>query len=167
MLLNFCKANQLFIVNTKKCSRIGVRDDKGIGRLACRNYSTADYCISSSYFLKSVVNFTVQDFNCLFSTVQCPPAISFSCNSVKVSLSESSVSLEDSILFWKSNCLLTSHFLILATPLFSILSGLVLSLTELHENEIAGGHWTVEKRQLKSCTVKFTTDFKKYELLIQ
>ena len=83
MLLNFCKANQLFIVNTKKCSRIGVRDDKGIGRLACRNYSTANYCISSSYFLKSVVNFTVQDFNCLFSTVQCPPAISFSCNSVK------------------------------------------------------------------------------------
>ena len=44
MLLNFCKANQLFIVN----SRIG--DDKGIGRLACRNYSSADYCISSPYF---------------------------------------------------------------------------------------------------------------------
>jgi hypothetical protein len=61
------------------------------------------------------------------------------------SLSESSVSLEDSILFWKSNCLFTSHFLILATPLFSILSGLVLSLTELHQNEIARGQWTPEK----------------------
>ena len=44
MLLNFCKANQLFIVN----SRIG--DDKGIGRLTCRNSSTVDYCISSPYF---------------------------------------------------------------------------------------------------------------------
>jgi hypothetical protein len=52
MLLNFCKANQLFIVNTKKCSRIG--DDKGIGRLTCRNSSTVDYCISSPYFLKSL-----------------------------------------------------------------------------------------------------------------
>jgi hypothetical protein len=80
MLLNFCKANQLFIVN----SRIG--DDKGIGRL-------------------------------------------------------------------------TTHFLILATPSFYILSGLVLSLTELHENEIASGQWTSEKRQLKSYTVKFTNDF--------
>jgi hypothetical protein len=29
-------------------------------------------------------------------------------------------------------------------------------LTELHENEIASGQWTSEKRQLKSCTVKFT-----------
>jgi hypothetical protein len=45
MLLNFCKANQLFIVN----SRIG--DDKGIGRLTCRNSSTVDYCISSQYLL--------------------------------------------------------------------------------------------------------------------
>jgi hypothetical protein len=35
----------LFIVN----SRIG--DDKGIGRLTCRNSSTVDYCISSPYFL--------------------------------------------------------------------------------------------------------------------
>jgi hypothetical protein len=43
MLLNFCKASQLFIVN----SRIG--DDKGIGRLTCRNSSTVDYCISSPY----------------------------------------------------------------------------------------------------------------------
>jgi hypothetical protein len=48
-----------------------------------------------------------------------------------------------------------------------MLSGLVLSLTELHENEIASGQWTSEKRQLKSCTVKFTNDFKKYGLLIQ
>jgi hypothetical protein len=53
------------------------------------------------------------------------------------------------------------------TPLFSILSGLVLSLTELHENEIASGQWTSEKRQLKSGTVKFTNDLKKYGLLIQ
>jgi hypothetical protein len=77
MLLNFCKANQFFIVN----SRIG--DDKGIGRLTCRNSSTVDYCISSPYFLRSFVNFTVQDFNFLFSDVHCPLAISFSCNSVK------------------------------------------------------------------------------------
>ena len=27
-------------------------------------------------------------------------------------------------------------------------------MTELHENEIASGQWTSEKRQLKSCTVK-------------
>ena len=73
MLLNFCKANQLFIVNTKKCSRIG--DDKGIGRLTCRNSSTVDYCISSPYCFKSFVNFTVQEFNCLFSDVHCPLAI--------------------------------------------------------------------------------------------
>ena len=90
----------------------------------------------------------------------------FSCGRFS-SLSESSVSLEDSILFWKSNCLFTSYFLILATPLFSTLSGLVLSLTELHENEIASGQWTSEKRKLKSCTVKFTNDLKKYGLLIQ
>ena len=43
MLLNFCKANQLFIVNS-------IGDDKGIGRLTCRNFSTVDYCISSPYF---------------------------------------------------------------------------------------------------------------------
>jgi hypothetical protein len=28
----------------------------------------------------------------------------------------------------------------------------------LHENEIASGQWMSEKRQLKSCTVKFTND---------
>ena len=80
MLLNFCKANQLFIVN----SRLG--DDKGIGRLTCRNSSTLDYCISSPYLLNSFVNFTVQDFNCLFLTSTVPLLFHFDATQSKIKL---------------------------------------------------------------------------------
>ena len=36
------------LIFVKQTSCIG--DDKGIGRLTCRNSSTVDYCISSPYF---------------------------------------------------------------------------------------------------------------------
>ena len=65
-LLEFCRNNNLFIVN----GRVGV--DAGIGKCTCRNISVVDYCISSAYFFKCIANFHVLEFNCLYSVVHSP-----------------------------------------------------------------------------------------------
>jgi len=63
--LEFCKNNQMFILN----GRIG--KDK-IGRPTSRNLSVVDYIISTAYFLKNVNDFEVLDFSKLFSDVHSP-----------------------------------------------------------------------------------------------
>ena len=73
-LLDFCKGNNLFIVN----GRIG--DDRNKGRLTCKNASIVDYCISSVCLLKYFSNFAVLDFSHFYSDVHCPLEISMSCS---------------------------------------------------------------------------------------
>ena len=65
-LLDFCKGNNLFIVN----GRIG--DDRNKGILTCKNASIVDYCISSVCLLKYFSNFAVLDFSHFYSDVHCP-----------------------------------------------------------------------------------------------
>jgi hypothetical protein len=82
---NICKGNNLFIIN----GRIG--NDKGIGKLTCKN-SSVDYVISSVDFLKHIVNVSINEFS-KFSNF-----ISKFCI------------LSTSMLFTKSTLYVSSHF---------------------------------------------------------
>ena len=64
-LLDFCKGNNLFIMNGRS------KSDKE-GKLTCRNASVVDYCISNSTFLQYLSDFQVMDFSCLYSDVHSP-----------------------------------------------------------------------------------------------
>lgn len=76
-ILDFCKGNNLFIVN----GRIG--EDRMTGKLTCKNASIVDYCISSTSLLKYFRNFSVLDFSHFYSDVHCALAISLSGLSLK------------------------------------------------------------------------------------
>ena len=69
-MLDLCKGNDLFIIN----GRIG--NDKGIGKLTCKNSSVVDYVISSVDFLKHIANFSICQFSKLFSDVHSPISLS-------------------------------------------------------------------------------------------
>ena len=71
-LLDLCKGNNLFIIN----GRIG--NDKGIGKLTCKNSSVV-YVISSVDFLKHIVNFSICEFSKLFSDVHSPISLLLKC----------------------------------------------------------------------------------------
>ena len=66
LLLNFCKGNSLFIVN----SRVG--EDKGLGSFTCKNSSVVDYCIVSLELLKFFKEFKILEFCNLYSDVHSP-----------------------------------------------------------------------------------------------
>ena len=74
-LLDMCKRNNLYIVN----SRLG--SDKGIGEKTCNDSSVVDYLILSSKLFTIVEIFSIDDFNPLFS--DCHNPIKFSLLSSK------------------------------------------------------------------------------------
>ncbi len=61
-LLDFCKNNNLHILN----SRIG--EDIGIGRVTCKGVSVVDYAIAGAVICQTVASFKVHEFEPLFLT---------------------------------------------------------------------------------------------------
>ena len=66
LLLNFCKGNSLFIVN----SRVG--QDQGLGKFTCKNSSVVDYCIVSPELFKVLKEFEILEYCNLYSDVHSP-----------------------------------------------------------------------------------------------
>ena len=64
-LIDFCKSNYLFIWN----GRIGC--DAENPNLTCKNASTIDYFLSTSYVFENVLDFQVEQFCDLFSDAHC------------------------------------------------------------------------------------------------
>ena len=65
-MLDFCKSNDLFILN----GRFG--EDKISPKLTCKDSSTVDYFISSAYNFAHIAALTVFDFSPLYSDAHCP-----------------------------------------------------------------------------------------------
>lgn len=65
-LLDFCKNNNLFIIN----GRLG--QDAVLPQLTCKNSSTVDYILSSSQNFEILSFFAVLEFDHLFSDAHCP-----------------------------------------------------------------------------------------------
>ncbi|XP_053380331.1 uncharacterized protein LOC128548841 [Mercenaria mercenaria] len=65
-LIDMCKNNDLFIWN----GRMGTDCLKPV--LTCKNASTVDYFISSSFVFENIVDFNVHEFCNLYSDVHCP-----------------------------------------------------------------------------------------------
>lgn len=63
-LTEFCKNNNIFILNG--------RLDHDAPRLTCKNSSTVDYVLSSSYNLDMLDNLTIHEFDSLYSDAHCP-----------------------------------------------------------------------------------------------
>ena len=68
-LLDFCKNNNLFILN----GRIG--NDCAQPQLTCKNSSTVDYFISSAHVMPNILDFHVHEFSPLYSDAHCPVAL--------------------------------------------------------------------------------------------
>ena len=73
-LLEFCKSNNLFILN----GRIGT--DYEAPKLTCKNKSTVDYFLSSPYVFEYIENFCVHEFSSLFSDAHSPVSLIFRSN---------------------------------------------------------------------------------------
>ena len=65
-LLEFCKNNNLFILNGRVCN------DYSSQKLTCKEKSTVDYFLSSATLFSQIVEFEVQEFSSLFSDAHCP-----------------------------------------------------------------------------------------------
>ena len=65
-LLDFCKSNNLYILNGRT-SR-----DHGVGALTCKNQSTVDYFLCSSIIFSMIIDFYVHDFCETLSDVHSP-----------------------------------------------------------------------------------------------
>ena len=74
-LIDLCRTNGYVIVN----GRLG--NDAGIGKTTCKNVSVVDYAIVSYDLLPNVMDFSVIDFDELFSDVHNPIEINFSLQS--------------------------------------------------------------------------------------
>ena len=71
-MLEFCKNNNLFILN----GRIG--SDYTAQKLTCKEKSTVDYFLSSANIFEYLKGFHVMEFNSLFSDAHC--AVSLTLN---------------------------------------------------------------------------------------
>ena len=69
-LLEFCKFNNIFILN----GRLG--SDYYLPKLTCKNKSTVDYVLLSPFLFELLEYFSVHDFSSLFSDAHCPVSIS-------------------------------------------------------------------------------------------
>ena len=65
-LLEFCKFNNIFILN----GRLG--SDYYLPKLTCKNKSTVDYVLSSPFLFEFLEDFSVHDFSSIFSDAHCP-----------------------------------------------------------------------------------------------
>ena len=68
-MLDFCKSNDLFILN----GRFG--EDKIFPKLTCKDASTVDYFISTPQIFTHIADFHVHDFSPLYSDSHCPIAL--------------------------------------------------------------------------------------------
>ena len=68
-LIEFCKNNDLFIVNGR------LNKSNSPPKTTCNDKSTIDYFISTAYNFDFLHSFEVQDFNSLFSDSHCPLAL--------------------------------------------------------------------------------------------
>ena len=68
-MLDFCRNSNLFILN----GRIG--DSEHNAKFTCKDKSTVDYFLSTSYLLDSLNTFEVLDFCSLLSDAHCPISI--------------------------------------------------------------------------------------------
>ena len=87
-LINFCKANDFIMLN----GRVG--KDKGHGKATCKDASVVDYIIVSSSLFTLTENFTVLDFNEVYSDVHCAVIANFEFNKVNDSNAEQNDSTE-------------------------------------------------------------------------
>ena len=68
-MLEFCKSNDLFILN----GRLG--QDRDQPKTTCKDRSTIDYFIASAYVLEYISNLVINEFSSLFSDQHCGIAI--------------------------------------------------------------------------------------------
>ncbi|MCG8049047.1 MAG: reverse transcriptase family protein [Candidatus Thiodiazotropha endolucinida] len=73
-LLEFCKNNNLFILN----GRIGLEHKRP--SLTCKNSSTIDYFLSTANVLPCITDFKVHEFSPLFSDAHCPITLTIAIN---------------------------------------------------------------------------------------
>ena len=76
ILLDFCKGNNMFILN----GRAG--NDKNTGKFTCRNASVVDYCIASPDLLKLLSEFDILESSKLFSDVHSPLHVVFTADGI-------------------------------------------------------------------------------------
>ena len=74
-LLEFCKYNDLYI-----CNGI-VGNDRNTGKLTCKNASVVDYVICSSGLFDIIAEFSILEFNSLYSDAHCPISFALKCDS--------------------------------------------------------------------------------------
>jgi hypothetical protein len=65
-LIDLCKNNDIYILNGRAGS------DKDNPRLTCKNSSTVDYFLATSYVFQNIVDFHVEEYCSLYSDVHCP-----------------------------------------------------------------------------------------------
>ena len=65
-LLEFCKFNNIFILN----GRLG--SDYCLPKMTCKNKSTVDYVLSSPFLFEFLEDFSVHDFSSIFSDANYP-----------------------------------------------------------------------------------------------
>ena len=65
-LLDLCKSQNILIVN----GRVG--EDKGVGKLTCKNTSVVDYVVASPSLFPFITGFYVNEFDECLSDVHCP-----------------------------------------------------------------------------------------------
>ena len=65
-MIEFCKTNNIFILNGRFSS------DIVHPKLTCKNSSTVDYALSSSYIFATILEFKVEDYSFLYSDAHCP-----------------------------------------------------------------------------------------------
>ena len=65
-LIDLCKNNNIFMWNGRMFS------EQESPQLTCKNASTVDYFLSSSFVFENIVDFKVEEFSSLYSDVHCP-----------------------------------------------------------------------------------------------
>ena len=94
-LIEFCKNNNIFIINAK------IGKDAVSPELTCKNSSTVDYVLSTAYNFEIIKSFSVLEFNMLYSDAHCPLSIDILIRNVTIQMTKSRASNK---IHQKSNC---------------------------------------------------------------
>ncbi|CAG2252061.1 unnamed protein product [Mytilus edulis] len=130
LLLEFCKNNNMFILNGRMC------EDKGLGSFTCKNTSVVDYNIASPNFLKLVQNFSVLNSSVLFSDIHNPLSLKITCYEKQNDVSHDDEMPEEKIKRWENEQLDTFISNIDRLKVNEILAQLTEMVENTSENSI-------------------------------
>ena len=96
-MIDFCKNNNLYIVN----GRVG--SDKGVGALTCKNSSTVDYVLSSLELFQFFPDFKVLEYCNFYSDVHSPISFSIETCENAPGVRNTPVSTQPTVKLWSAN----------------------------------------------------------------